>query len=106
MLEKLLVREAKKRAEYFRNLPSYLERMKRILRKHDRDCRIYIFGSVAKNDSCLLSDIDILVKTRLKPNFVIALLRDSGFDEPFEFHIVNEEEFKLYRKLIGTMREI
>ncbi|MEM2896984.1 MAG: nucleotidyltransferase domain-containing protein [Candidatus Bathyarchaeia archaeon] len=106
MLKKLLIREAKKREEIFKNLPAYLRNLSSFLKGMDKGCRIFLFGSVAKGDYALISDVDILIKTKLKPKEVIAKLRDAGFDEPFEFHVVNEKEFKIYKRFVPELKEI
>ncbi|MEM2843475.1 MAG: nucleotidyltransferase domain-containing protein [Candidatus Bathyarchaeia archaeon] len=106
MLEKLLIKEAKRREETFKNLPSYLRNLISFLKEMDRKCKIFLFGSVVKGDYALISDIDILIKTKLKPKEVIAKLRNAGFDEPFEFHVVNEKEFKVYKLFIPELKEI
>ena len=101
-----MIKEAKRREKIFKNLSFHLKNLKRFLKKIDRRCRIFLFGSVAKNEHVLSSDIDILILTSLKPNEVIAELRKTGFDEPFEFHVVDEKRFKIYKKFIKEMREI
>ncbi|MBS7645852.1 hypothetical protein KEJ44_07445 [Candidatus Bathyarchaeota archaeon] len=67
-----------------------------------------IFSSAQRQGGVhvLMSDVDILIKTKLKPREVIAKLRSEGFDEPFEFHVVNEKEFKIYKDMIPELREI
>lgn len=72
----------------------------------DKKSKVFLFGSVIKNKYVLTSDIDILILTKLKPNEVIAKLRKEGFNEPFEFHVVNEKRFKLYKQFIKELREI
>jgi len=105
-LEELLIREAARREGAFRNLPKLLKKMKQVLSEADRESRIFLFGSVAKNEHVLTSDIDILILTKLKPSEVIAKLRKEGFDEPFEFHVMDENRFKFYNELIRELKEI
>jgi predicted nucleotidyltransferase len=52
-----------------------------------KNLKFFYFASVAKNEYVLISDIDVLILTKLKPNEVIAKLRKEGFNEPFEFHV-------------------
>ncbi|MEM3404556.1 MAG: nucleotidyltransferase domain-containing protein [Nitrososphaeria archaeon] len=106
MSENILIREAKRRGKIFKNLSSNLEQLKAFLKEFDKDCRVFLFGSVAKNDYVLASDIDILIETQLKPNEVIKILRDTGFDEPFEFHVVNRKEFEVYKCFVRELKEI
>jgi len=102
----LLVREAEKRAEVFRNLPNYLKELKKFCRKVDKKCKVFIFGSVAEKKHALISDIDVLILTSLKPSLVISKLRNAGFDEPFEFHVVDKKMFKLYKNFVLNLKEI
>jgi hypothetical protein len=33
-------------------------------------------------------------------------MRKEGFDEPFEFHVMDEERFKFYKQFIKELKEI
>lgn len=105
-LEELLIREAARREEVFKNLPELLKRIKKMMGEADKESRVFLFGSVARDEHGLTSDIDILILTKLKPCEVIAKLRKEGFDEPFEFHVTDEKMFSFYCKLIRELREI
>jgi predicted nucleotidyltransferase len=61
--EELLVEEAKRRAEIFRNLGRYLAAIADVVRGLDGDAEVYLFGSVAEGRYLLSSDIDVLVVT-------------------------------------------
>jgi len=102
----VLIKEAKRKEEIFKSLPFHLEKLKKFLNKIDGNCRVFLFGSVTKNDYTLMGDTDIFVKTKLKPNKVIKELRNAGFDEPFEFHVVNEEELEVYKCFVQELKEI
>lgn len=104
MSERLLVKEARKREEVFKNLPFYLERLKNEMRKMDGGSRVFLFGSVARGEHALTSDIDVLILTDLKPEMVIAKLRQAGFDEPFEFHVVDRKRFMVYSFFIHDLK--
>lgn len=105
-MKDIFIREAIRKEEIFKNLPELLKEIKKILNEMDKESKVFLFGSVTKNEHVLISDIDVLILTKLKPNEVIAKLRKEGFDEPFEFHIVDEERFKLYKNFIKEMKEI
>lgn len=105
-MEELLIREAARRKEVFKNLPKLLKSIKKILSEADRESKVFLFGSVARGEHVLTSDIDVLILTKLKPSEVISKLRKEGFDEPFEFHVMDEKIFKFYNKLIGELKEI
>lgn len=101
-----MIREALRRKEMFENMSKLLKKMKEMLNEADKESRIFLFGSVAKNEYVLTSDIDVLILTKLKPSEVIAKLRKEGFDEPFEFHVTDEKMFEFYNRLIGELKEI
>jgi len=96
--ERLLVEEAKRRAEVFRNLEERLRVIAEVVREMDRDARVYLFGSVAEGRHLLSSDIDVLVVTRRSPGEVSAKLWEKGIGDPFEVHVVTEEMLELYRR--------
>ncbi|UNQ73176.1 nucleotidyltransferase domain-containing protein [Infirmifilum sp. NZ] len=98
MSERLLVEEAKRRAEVFRNLEERLRVIAEVVREMDRDARVYLFGSVAEGRHLLSSDIDVLVVTRRSPGEVLARLWEKGIGDPFEVHVVTEEMLELYRR--------
>lgn len=106
MSKDLAIKEAKRRKEVFESLDRYLKELKERMRELDEDSKVFLFGSVARDEHVLMSDIDVLILTRLKPSLVIANLRKLGFEDPFEFHVVNEEEFKIYRSFIKDLREV
>lgn len=97
-LDRLLVEEAKRRAEVFENLPKYLEIIVRRVKELDKDAEVYLFGSVAEGGHLLSSDIDILVVTDLPPGQVIAYLWSKGIKDPFEIHVVKKDMLELYKK--------
>ncbi|MEM1548589.1 MAG: nucleotidyltransferase domain-containing protein, partial [Thermoproteota archaeon] len=97
-MEELLIREAVKREEVFRNLPELLKRIKKVMSEADEESRVFLFGSVLRGEHVLTSDIDVLILTKLKPCEIIAKLRKEGFDEPFEFHVTDEKTFGFYCK--------
>lgn len=106
MSEKLLIEEAKRKEEVFRRLNHYLKKLKKTVSEMDPSGRAFLFGSAMRGEYALTSDVDVLILTNLKPAKVIARLREEGFDEPFEFHVVNEREFETYKCFVRELREI
>lgn len=106
MSERLLIKEARRRERIFKNLHLYLKRLKSEMKKIDGESRLFLFGSTARGEHVLMSDIDVLILTRLKPSEVIARLRGMGFDEPFEFHVVDEKRFETYRQFVRDLKEL
>ena len=106
MSEDLLVEEARRRREVFKNLALYLKRIKAEMKKIDGRSKVFLFGSALRGDHTTMSDVDILILTGLKPAEVISRLREAGFDEPFEFHVVDERRFSLYRRFVKEIEEV
>lgn len=98
MFEDLIVHEARRRVEIFKNLSKYLEVIVRAVKELDGEARVYLFGSVVEGRNPLSSDIDVLVVTKLKPGEVLAALWSKGIKSPFEIHVVDEEMFKVYER--------
>jgi len=94
--EKLLVREAKRRAEIFANLLRYLKVILDTVRSIDGNAEIYIFGSVTEGRYVLSSDIDILVVTDKPPAEVLKALWENGIEDPFEVHVISRDMLKTY----------
>ena len=88
MSEKILVEEARRRAEIFKNLPRYLRIIMKTVKELDKDAELYLFGSVAEGKHLLSSDIDILVVTDLPPAEVLSALWNQGIKDPFEIHVI------------------
>jgi len=102
--ERLLIEEAKRRAEIFRNLPKYLRVILNTVRSIDENAEVYLFGSVAEGRYVLSSDIDILVVTGRSPGEVLAALWEKGIKEPFEIHVVNKDVLKIYARKAKLIR--
>lgn len=98
MSERLLVEEAKRRIEIFRNLPRYLRIILDAVKQIDDKAEVYIFGSVAEGRYVFSSDIDILIVTSKNPAEVIKTLWDRGVGEPFEIHVIDREKLEIYMK--------
>ena len=98
MLRKLLVDEARRRAEVFGNLERYLRTIAEVVKRLDEEARVYLFGSVAEGRNLMSSDVDVLVVTNLPPGIVLSELWRRGIKDPFEVHVVTERTLKLYGK--------
>ena len=96
--ERLLIEEAKRRAEIYENLLSYLKTAYYVVKGLDKNAEIYIFGSVADKRNLISSDIDLLVVTDLPPEIVIAKLWENGITDPFEIHVVFCDTLNLYKQ--------
>lgn len=97
MSHEVLVKNALKRQEAFKNLEGYLRTIKDVVRRLDSDAETYIFGSVAEGRYNFSSDIDILVITRLHPAEIHSELWKAGIKEPFEIHVEKPERASSYK---------
>ncbi|MCD6348362.1 MAG: nucleotidyltransferase domain-containing protein [Candidatus Korarchaeota archaeon] len=98
MSHSLLVKEALRKKEIFKNLDKYLRRVKRVIKSLDENAEVYLFGSVATGESLYSSDIDILVITELEPQVIIEELWKEGIGDPFEVHVYPPEYLPRFRR--------
>lgn len=94
---------AKKRNNVFQHLEDYTERICKLSSEIDPNVEIYIFGSVLKGTNTASSDIDLLIITDSKKNEILKVLFENGIRDPFELHVRNKEESKIY---LGHIREL
>lgn len=97
MSEELLVEEARRRAEIFKDLERYLTIIAETVKELDVDAEVYLFGSVAEGRHLLSSDVDVLIVTDLSPGEVLAALWERGIDDPFEVHVVKRNALEIYK---------
>ncbi len=98
MSEELLVSEARRRAEVFKNLQKYLRVIMEVVNGIDENAEVYLFGSVVEGKHLLSSDIDILVVTNKPAGEVLAELWSKGIKDPFEIHVVTREMLEAYKR--------
>lgn len=98
MSGRLLVKEAKRRAEIHRNLKHYFRVILDAVGEIDDSAEVYLFGSVAEGTHTYSSDIDVLVITDRKPEEVISKLWSKGIEDPFEIHVINKNLLERYEK--------
>ncbi|MCS7129723.1 MAG: nucleotidyltransferase domain-containing protein [Candidatus Caldarchaeum sp.] len=106
MSERILVEKARMRRRVFQNLDTHLRELRNFMQRLDRDSKLYSFGSVDRGEHVMMSDVDVMVVTELEPAKVIAELRKAGFDEPFEFHVVDKETAEQYFRRVGMVRAV
>ncbi len=95
------------RQKYFSDFLRYAEDVKRILTNCLSDFEVYVFGSVLKDFSPGLSDIDIAIvsdefESREKKLQIYDLLFEKFFDSPFEFHLLTKKKWEFYLRFIGN----
>jgi len=102
--EKVLIEEAKRRIETYKNLKHYLRIILDSIRELDNLAEIYLFGSVVEGTYTYSSDIDVLVITNSKPEEVISTLWSKGVETPFEIHVINKNVLNRYEKRSRIIR--
>jgi len=69
------------------------------------DARVYVFGSAVRGELTAISDIDVLIVSGRVPKSLmervklkLRIMDSSGLPDhsPFELHLVDEKEAKLY----------
>ncbi|BFH74825.1 nucleotidyltransferase domain-containing protein [Sulfurisphaera javensis] len=107
-----LAREWEKRKYYLLHAREYVKKIKDICVKEiDPECRVILFGSVARGNFRIDSDVDVLVITKVRDEIdrarVSQKLHDAiGVREPFEIHIVTKEEYEnWYKRFIDVYEE-
>ena len=95
------------RKKYFENLEEYCEEIKKIIKTLVPGAKIYLFGSIIRNEFSIgLSDIDIAIVSdkfsdRDKKLKIFGILTKRFFYSPFEFHLLTKEQWDFYRRFIG-----
>lgn len=109
----LKLETAKEWKKYYENPKAYAEKIKNVVKKHDRSARVMLFGSVVKGKMKPDSDIDILIITKLarevsrRLKLRMEISKEIGECTPFEIHIVTPEEHEnWYKKFIDKYIEI
>ena len=99
--------------KYYENPLLYAKKIKAVIRKHDPQAKILLFGSVVKGYMRPDSDIDVLVITKLaeKVDDRLRLRREIAKEigdlTPFEIHIITPNEYKdWYQKFIDKHLEV
>lgn len=108
----ILAESMKRKKEYIRNVDFYLSKIKEVVRKRDPKARVILFGSFVRGNFRPDSDIDVLVITDVqdeKDRLTIyhEINEAIGRPNPFEIHVINEEEYKgWYSKFIDVYKEV
>jgi predicted nucleotidyltransferase len=98
--------------KYLENIWAYLSKIKDLCIEYDRGCRVLVFGSFIRGNMRVDSDVDVLIITKLAKDPLFRgrlfkrIIMEIGFENPFEIHIVTEEEFLEIKKFIDTYREV
>jgi predicted nucleotidyltransferase len=109
----ILIEHASSRKRYVDDVWTYLEKIKHTCRSLEPDCRVIVFGSLVKGRMRIDSDIDVLIVSRsahdpfFRGKLFREIVKEIGLDNPFEFHIVTDHEFReIYLKFLDIYHEI
>lgn len=104
-----MIERGRKRYLMIKNYRRYLPTIKRACEEIFGECELYVFGSVLSGKFTAGSDVDLLIKVQKVPKSLreraeleARIEELSGLPDyhPFEFHIVDEEGFERYVKLL------
>ena len=105
-----LLKEREKRIRIFKNYIEYVGIVKKIARDLLGDAKVYVFGSVVKGDyHPILSDIDVAVVTSCRDRKKHLELKAEVarlFGDNFEIHVLNENEWRFYKRFIDKFIEV
>lgn len=103
-----------RRIEVLRNAKAYVKRIKEIcVSEIDPDCRVILFGSVAKGTYRIDSDVDVLIITDKatdawsKAKIASIVHEKLGIYDPLELHVITVSEFEnWYKRFIDVYEEV
>ena len=82
-------------------------RVKGIVHSIDPDAKVYVFGSVVRGEATALSDIDILVVTKMiERKYEMMVKVYKAVEEPVELHIVTEDLLERWYKRFIPVKEL
>ncbi|BFI74935.1 nucleotidyltransferase domain-containing protein [Sulfurisphaera ohwakuensis] len=101
------------RKEILTKARDYVRKIKRIcVQDIDPECRVILFGSIARGNYRIDSDIDVLIitekgKSAWDKAVISSLIKEKiGFGDPLELHVVTRKEYEeWYKKFIDVYEE-
>jgi predicted nucleotidyltransferase len=82
-------------------------RVKGIVHSIDPDAKVYVFGSVVRGEATAVSDIDILVVTKMiERKYEMMVKVYKAVEEPVELHIVTEDLLERWYKRFIPVEEL
>lgn len=102
-----------KRKEILKHARDYVREIKRIcVEEIDKNCRVILFGSVARGNYRVDSDVDVLIITDLaedvwkRAEIALKIHEKLGFGDPLELHIVTPKIFEeWYKRFVDVYEE-
>ncbi|MGC8570229.1 nucleotidyltransferase domain-containing protein [Caldivirga sp.] len=103
-----------RRLEVLRNAKAYVKRIKEIcVNEIDPECRVILFGSVAKGTYRIDSDVDVLVITSRatdawsRAKIANMIHEKLGVYDPLELHVITMSEFEnWYKRFMDVYEEV
>jgi len=99
--------------KYHNNIDKYVQDIKILVKKHDPNVEIFLFGSYVKGFMRKDSDIDVLIITDLakevgaRVRLRMEIAEKIGELTPFETHIITQDEYEnWYKKFIDKYIEV
>ncbi|WP_218260282.1 nucleotidyltransferase domain-containing protein [Saccharolobus shibatae] len=91
----------------------YVKKIKKIcVEEIDKNCRVILFGSIARGNYRVDSDIDVLIITELandiwkRAEIAVKIHKRLGFSDPLELHIVTLKIYEeWYKRFIDVYEE-
>ncbi len=103
-LYKILAVQNQNAKKYFQNYKFYVKEIKKMLKENFKDVKVYVFGSVVRDDYRPDSDIDILIVSNEIPESLFeqakikVMIKKMFEDAPFEIHITNFVQYESWYK--------
>lgn len=110
-LTDLLIERAKEEEIYFKNYLQYARKIKKEVEKSLGKARVFVFGSILRNEPA--RDIDVLIVSKKlagpdqKRRIRTKIWKKIGTFSPFEFHLITPEEYQnWYRYFLKEKVEV
>ena len=111
-VKKVIIKKIKEREKIVKNLKKIIKEISKEVKKLlGKDAKVYVFGSYLKgNFHPFLSDVDVLIVSNkiksLDDKVKVSLSLKEKFRYIFQFYVVNEKEFKIYKFFVDKIKEI
>lgn len=98
--------------EFRKDFIKHAREIKEIALENFGDASIYVFGSVMKGKYHPMSDVDLAVVVSRdvdeseRIDFYRKIRKEFGILHPYEIHILNREEWRVYEKFVKDFIKI
>ena len=111
-LRELYRQKIEKRRRALEELSSFFKKIKKAAKSFDKNAEVYLFGSFLKRKKFTASsDIDILVLIKdlehsERAKVLTGIKRAIDFNPLFQIHLVNESEYRWYKRFVKSFKKI